>query len=256
MIKPGLVSITFQRLTVEQVVELAKASGLMGIEWGGTTHVPHGNIEKAAYVAHITHMAGLEVAAYGSYYRVGISEDEGLSFVSVLETATALGTEVLRVWAGRKNSQDADEAYWKRVVDESRRISKLAAERNIRIVYEFHEGTLTNTYKSCKRVLEAVNRLNVLTYWQPLHGAGVEKNCQGLELIMPWIAGVHVFHWWPTHETRHLLEAGKNDWIQYFEKLKGLSEDIYGLLEFVKDDSAENLKADAATFKNLTELTY
>ena len=73
---------------------------------------------------------------------------------------------------------------------------------------------------------------------------------------MPWIAGVHVFHWWPTHETRHLLEAGKNDWIQYFEKLKGLSEDIYGLLEFVKDDSAENLKADAATFKNLTELTY
>ena len=257
MIKPGLVSITFQQLAVEQVVELSKASGLMGIEWSGTPHhVPHDNIEKAAYAADITSQAGLEVAAYGSYYRVGVSEDEGLSFASVLETADTLGTGVLRVWAGRKNSQDVDDVYWKRIVDESRRIAELAAARDIRVVYEFHEGTLTNTYESCKRLLETVNHPNVLTYWQPLHGTGAEENCEGMELIMPWIAGVHVFHWWPTHEMRHLLEVGKGNWIQYFDKFKDLSEDVYGLLEFTKDDSPKNLKADVATLKNLIERTF
>jgi 3-dehydroshikimate dehydratase len=256
MIKPGLVSITFRQLTVEQIVELAEMSGLMGIEWSAQPHVPHGNIEKAEYTAHITREAGLEVAAYGSYYRAGISEDEGHLFALVLETAAALGTGVLRVWAGRKNSQDADEAYWKRVVDDSRRIAELAAARNIRIVYEFHEGTLTNTYESCKRLLEAVDRPNVLTYWQPLHGADAEKNVLGMQLIMPWIAGAHVFHWWPTHETRHTLETGKSDWIQYFEKLKSVSEDIFGLLEFSKDDSADNFKADAVALKSLIKEAY
>ena len=256
MMNPGLVSITFRQFTVEQVVEQAKASGLMGIEWGGDVHVPHGDLEKASYAAHITREADLEVAAYGAYYRVGASEDEGLSFASVLKTATVLGAKTIRVWAGRKGSQDADGAYWKQVIDESWRIAELAAARNVRIVYEFHEGTLTNTYESCKRLLEAVDRPNVVTYWQPLHGAGAEKNCEGMELIMPWIAGVHVFHWWPAHETRNLLEAGKSDWLQYFEKLKAAPEDIYGLLEFVKDDSVENFKADAVTLKNLIERTF
>ena len=252
MIKPGLVSITLQRLTVEQVVEQTRASDLIGIEWSADSRVPHGNIEKATYAARITHNLDLEVAAYGSYYRVGTSEDEGLSFVSVLETAVALEAGIVRIWAGRKNSEDADEVYWKRIVDESRRIAELAATRNIRLVYEFHEGTLTNTYESCKRLLEAVNCPNILTYWQPLHGAGAEKNCKGLELIMPWIAGIHIFHWWPTHGTRHMLDFGQRDWMQYFDKLKeGLSEDIYGLLEFSKDDSVENFKADAVTLKNL-----
>jgi len=251
MIKPGLVSITFRQLTVEQIVELAEMSGLMGIEWSAWPHVPHGAVEKAAFTAQLTRAAGLEVAAYGSYYRVGISEGQGLSFASVLATAAALETEILRVWAGDRNSQDADEAYFQRIVCESRRIAELAAAENIRIVYEFHEGTLTNTYESCRKLLEAVDRPNALTYWQPLHGVGAEMNCKGMEMIKPWIAGAHVFHWWPTHETRHLLEAGKKDWIQYFEKLKSLSEDIYGLLEFVKDDAAENFKADAAALKKL-----
>lgn len=254
MIKPGLVSITFRQLTVEQVVEQVKASGLKGIEWGGDVHVPHGDIEKAVYVSEVTRAAGLEVAAYGSYYRVGVSEDEGLSFASVLETAKALQAGMIRVWAGGKDSHDADETDWQQVVEESRRIAVLAEARGIKIVYEFHGGTLTNTYESCRKLLEAVNHPNVFTYWQPLVGVDAEKNCEGMELILPWIAGVHVFHWWPTPETRHLLEVGKSDWIRYFDKLQAVTGDVYGLLEFSKDDSVENFKADAMTLKRIIEL--
>jgi hypothetical protein len=43
------------------------------------------------------------------------------------------------------------------------------------------------------------HRPNVRTYWQPEHGLGPEVNCAGISLIAPWIAGVHVFHWWLTH---------------------------------------------------------
>jgi len=117
----------------------------------------------------------------------------------------------------------------------------------VKLVYEFHEGTLTNTYESCKKLLEAVNHPNMRTYWQPIHGAGVETNCQGIDLIMPCIEGFHVFHWWPTYETRHPLIVGKSHWMAYMQKFKQASKDIFGLLEIVKDDSPEYCRPDAVT---------
>lgn len=249
MIYSGLVSITLRHLNVKQIIALVKETGLKGIEWGGDIHVPHGNICKARQVRDLTLDAGLKVAAYGSYYRIGKSEDEGLSFGSVTETADALGAGIIRVWAGDRNSQDADEDYFKLIVDESRRIADLAADKDIKVVYEFHEGTLTNKSESCKRLLEAVDHPNMFTYWQPIHGAGVELNCQGIDLLMPWIQGFHVFHWWPTYLTRHPLKTGKSHWIQYMKKFDQASKNIFGLLEIVKDDSVENCRADAATLK-------
>ena len=66
-------------------------------------------------------MAGLVVAAYGSYYRVG--HDDPAPFESVLDTAVELGAPLVRIWAGRSGSAEADDAYWTDVVTESRRRS-------------------------------------------------------------------------------------------------------------------------------------
>src|SRR5690554_3364232 len=106
MITLGLVSISFRQLTPQQIVELVKKSGLKGIEWGGDKHVPHGDVDIATKVRRLTEQAGLEVAAYGSYYRAGVSEKDGLSFDKVLDCAVILGTKKIRVWAGNKDSQD------------------------------------------------------------------------------------------------------------------------------------------------------
>ena len=70
MLIPGLVSVTFRQLAPREIVQLAAAAGLRGIEWGGDIHVPHGDLQAARAVRDITAAAGLQVLAYGSYFRL------------------------------------------------------------------------------------------------------------------------------------------------------------------------------------------
>ncbi len=108
MIRPGLVSVTFRKLTPREIVTAAVQAKLQGIEWGGDVHVPHGKIDVAREVAAMTRDAGLAISSYGSYYRLG---DEAKDLLPrVIETAIALGAPVVRVWAGRVGSKDATAA--------------------------------------------------------------------------------------------------------------------------------------------------
>lgn len=249
MISPGLVSISFRQLNPAELIELVSSAGLSGIEWGGDVHCPHGDVEIAKTVAAQTVAAGLKVAAYGSYFRVGVSEDEGLSFDSVLDSAVALGTSKVRVWAGDKDSEDADSDFRNKIIVESKEMAKKAADKGITLVYEFHGGTLTNTYDSAVSLLESIDDANFQSYWQPINGAGVEKNSKGIDQLKPWIRGIHCFHWWPDHTCRLALADGWNDWKCYLEKLSTIDYDMNCLMEFVVDDKPENFKTDAEVLK-------
>jgi hypothetical protein len=123
-ILPGLVSVTFRKLTPPQIVELVSLGRLVGVEWGGDVHVPHGDLARGEEVGRMTRDAGLAVAAYGSYFEVGESEAEGLSFASVLETALALGAPLIRVWAGRSGPAQTDATTRQRIIADSQRITR------------------------------------------------------------------------------------------------------------------------------------
>ena len=43
--KTGLCSVSFRKLTVEEIIAAVKDAGLDGIECGGDVHVPHGDVE-------------------------------------------------------------------------------------------------------------------------------------------------------------------------------------------------------------------
>lgn len=251
MLIPGLVSVTFRQLDFGAIIDLARRNGLKGIEWGGDVHVPHGELDTARSVGDSTRGAGLQVAAYGSYFRLGGSEDEGLQYKDVLATASALHAPVLRVWAGACDFADADESYIGAVIDEARRCGDLAAERDVTLIFEFHNGTLNNTPESCEMLMRRIDHPAVRTYWQPRHGAGAALNCKGLRRITPWLAGLHVFHWWPTHEQRHPLSVGAEDWARYLDMARRVSGDLYALLEFVRDDAPGQLEFDARTLLRL-----
>lgn len=256
MFRTGLVSITFRQLGVEEIIELVKPAGLEFIEWGGDIHVPHGDVERAMRVGQLTREAGLEVSAYGSYYRVGHSEDEGLSFESVLDSAVGLQARVIRVWAGKKEDHEADAEYRAMIAEDSSRIADMAGEKGVKVAYEYHGGTLTNSGQSCRDLLEAVDHPNVFTFWQPIHGLEPAENCRQMDLVVPWIIAVHVFHWWPTYETRHLLEEGRENWVKYFENLKDISEkrDLPAMLEFAKDDLEVNFRQDAVSLLSMLNI--
>ncbi len=179
MIHSGLVSISFRQLNTDEIIDLVGSEGLTGIEWGGDLHVPHGKLDIAQEVAEKTQAAGLSVAAYGSYYMVGVSQEKGLAFDDVLNTAIKLKTDKIRLWAGDKNSEDADADWTKKIVAESKELAKKAADQGVMLVYEFHNNTMTNTYKSAVRLMESIDNPNFQSYWQPINGMSVEDNSNG-----------------------------------------------------------------------------
>ncbi|HUX59347.1 MAG TPA: TIM barrel protein [Bacteroidales bacterium] len=252
MIIPGLTSVTFRNRTPQEVVRMALKAGLMGIEWGGDIHVPVGDVNQAAKVFGLTRNSGLQVSAYGSYYTVGKSSDDGIRFDDVLQTAEALNAPVIRIWAGENGSGESTQKYRRMVLDETLKIADEAGRSGIGLAFEFHENTLNDSYEACCELLTDLNHPVVNTFWQPVHGAGPDINGAGIDLILPWIVGVHIFHWWPKAEIRLPLRHGEGDWKEYLYRLSGLSRKIFGNLEFIKDNSQEQFFNDASTLLELT----
>lgn len=248
MIKTGLVSITFRSLSPEEIITLVKTTGLDGIEWGGDIHCPHGDVKRAKQVGQMTLDAGLDVAAYGSYYKVASDEE----FEPVLESAIALRAPIIRVWAGNKGSKDADECYVKAVVDDSMKIANMAKKEGIQIAYEYHGNTLTDTNKSALELLKAVDNDNIFTYWQPPQDISARERKDGLVKVLPWLTNLHVFSW--GKDVRYPLAQLESEWIGYFDIVSQLKDDRYAMIEFVKDDNKQQFMEDAKTLKKWVNL--
>lgn len=243
MLRPGLVSISFRELSPREILDLCVQARLQGIEWGGDIHVPHGDVSLAREVGEMTREAGLEVAAYGSYYRCG----GALEFERVLESAAALEAPLIRVWAG----QDGDE--FAAVAEDLRRICALAQEQGIGVVTEYHGGTLTGTRASTARLLNELRDSGLKTLWQPLRrGAGMNlkigENRDDLRAVAPYLSNVHVYEWRDIEagKTRRFSLQGSAQWPTYIEELKQIGGDRWVLLEYVPEDRPEALKGEAA----------
>jgi sugar phosphate isomerase/epimerase len=249
MIYPGLVSVTFRKLSPADVVALVKEAGLKGIEWGGDVHVPHGDLGRAREVRELTVEAGLGVAAYGSYYRAGQSEGAGLSFERVLETAVELGAPTIRIWPGGAGSDVTDEEGRWKIIEDLKRIAGLAGKSGVSVSAEFHGGTLTDTNESAGKLLVEVDHPNFYIGWQPHNGEATAECVRGLGEVVSRVSNIHVFHWWPTSAERHPLADGAERWAQFWPLIKQAPGDRYALLEFVKGDDPEAFLRDAKTLK-------
>ena len=245
MFHTGLVSITFRELSPRQIVDLVVQAGLEDVEWGGDIHVPHGDIARAQEVRQMTVDAGLLVPSYGSYYRVG--HEEPVPFEPVLKTALALGAPIIRVWAGKRGSTDADQSYRSRVIQESRRIADLAAQAGLEVSFEFHGNTLTDTNASALQFYQEIAHPSVSAYWQPIVDADEAYRLQGLRDLLPWLSHMHVLHW--NRGQRQSLVDGTLLWQERFALARETGRDHGALIECVHDNTPEGFLDDAATLK-------
>jgi sugar phosphate isomerase/epimerase len=247
MIHSGLVSVTFRQLSAGEIVELVAQAGLEGIEWGGDVHVPHGDVACAREVYQRTVDAGLAVCSYGSYYRVG--HDDSPPFEDVVDTALALHAPLVRVWAGRRGSAEADAAYWQRVVQDSLRIADLAEQAGLAqpaglgVAYEYHGNTLTDTNASALRLLREGDHAALSTYWQCRGEGDEEEHLAGLRAVLPRLSYVHV------NTGRRPLAEGQDLWLRRLDIVRSTGRDHWALIEFVQDDAPEALLCDAATLR-------
>ncbi|MFA6659176.1 MAG: sugar phosphate isomerase/epimerase [Victivallaceae bacterium] len=260
MIHLGTCSITLAELTPPQVIDCCKKAGLAGIEWWGKQHVPHGDIATAEYVGKLTREAGLSTCSYGSYYRAGISENEGLHFSKICETAVALGVPAIRVWAGDRGPDEADSAYFQAVVDDLLRIADIAEKSDVVITIEYHGGTLTDTHVSVGELLKRADHPGVMFSWQPPIGLSEEECLCGLNAVLPRLGTIHVFHWSVKKSAdfgviRHPLIAGSKLWRRYLDMAASSGREHWALLEFVKDNDPGQFIEDAAVLHDLIRKT-
>ncbi len=247
MWKTGLTSISFRKLSCREIIDLTARAGLDGIEWGGDGHVRPGYAAQAAEVAAETRAAGLEVLSLGSYYRPGVDDDT--VGTQVLELCRAMDTSMLRVWAGKLGSLEAEGDARRRVVDALIRLCDAAAESGITVATEYHANTLTDHAASTLRLLQEVGRDNFRTYWQPVVYDTADVNARALSSLLPHLANIHVFSWTTENGTlaRRMLETGANDWARYLDVLRGSADSRAFMIEFVCDDDPAAFLSDAET---------
>lgn len=249
MIKTGLVSVTFRKLSPEEIIRLVAQAGLDGIEWGGDIHVPHGDIARAKDIAQKTKDAGLSAASYGSYYSLGCEEEKNLPFETVLETALALGAPIIRVWAGKRASADADRAWWDMAITESRRIAEMASKQNVKIAFEYHPNTLTDTSESARKLLKGINHGNIYSYWQQPLELKREECVRSIADIAPWLTNIHTYYY--EAGVKKPLADGADEWKEYMKAIRKIEGDRYCMLEFVIDGAPERFLEDAKALKEI-----
>lgn len=242
---PGLVSVTFRKLSPEAIVGLASKAQLRSIEWGGDVHVPHGDLRRASDVKRLCDDAGLVTRAYGSYYRAGLRDASNPDFAHVLDTASALGATRIRVWAGNRGSSNADSDERQRVIHDLRAACASAAAAGVTIGLEYHDRTLTDTPESALALCEGVAAANLRCNWQPRVGMPRSTHLSDIDMLRPHLGDVHVFHV-AADRSRLTLSHGVDDWCAYLSAVnRGDATVRFASLEFVKDDDPEQLVENA-----------
>ncbi len=241
----GLCSVTFRKIPVPEIVALVKRAGLDAIEWGGDVHAPPtlpSSDLKA--IGTRTREAGLQVSSYGSYFRMGETPEEALG--PILDAAGHLGTQTIRIWPHKLPSAHAKPEDWKKAVDLGRRIAERAKVAGVELCTEFHRGFLTDTGTSAAQLAREVNHPNFKTFYQVYAEPGRDPIAE-LKTLLPHLVHLHIYHWQGTE--RLPLADGRATWIPLLQQLAAEKLSRALILEFVRQDSPDQLLADAATLR-------
>lgn len=243
--KTGVVSVSFRKLSVDEVIKYTKDAGLAAIEWGSDVHAPYTDMERIKYIAKAQTEAGLYCPSYGTYFKLGEHPVEEL--YGYIEAAKMLGTNVLRLWCGNKNHADLTSEEREHIVSESKKAAKIAEEKGAVLCMECHNNSFTNTLDGALDLMNSVNSPAFRMYWQPTNHS-VEENVRYATEIAPYTYTVHVYYY--EDGVKHPLADGVESWKKYLACFDG-SQHL--LLEFMPDNSPDSLATEAATLNSIAE---
>lgn len=239
--KLGLCSVSFRANSPEEVLHNMKLAELEVIEWGSDVHCPP---EKAKEIALLQNQYGMKCCSYGTYFKIGVTSIEELN--KYIVAAKTLGTDVLRVWCGDKDSQHYTENEKKELFTACRAAAEIAEANGVTLCMECHNKTYTNAKESALELMKAIDSKHFRMYWQPNQFRSEEENTLYAKLLSPYIVNIHVFNW--NKKEKYPLRLAKDIWKTYlscFDKSKNL------LLEFMPDGRMESLKTEAEALKEI-----
>jgi hypothetical protein len=241
-----LVSISFRRYSVDDILTACHDAGLSLIEWGSDVHVKVGDAALADAVAEKTRRAGLRCISYGSYFRLGATPIEEIPLY--IDSASRLGARNIRVWCGVKGSALVTPEERERVVIEGRMFAEAAHKAGLNVTLECHCDTLTDDYRSAMNYITEVNHPAMRLYWQPSQFYDVDYNLAAAAAYAPYTECLHVFQW--DRSRRYPLCEGSEVWAKYLNIFRDQPREIGLLLEFMHDDRLESLQQTASTLKS------
>lgn len=254
MIIPGLVSATFKTESPDYVLDALKKADLHAVEWSEKWHIPAGDTRLAADLRERTLAQGAQIAAYGSYYRLGENANPAKDFLPALQNAVALQAPLIRIWGGGTPSAELDAPRRKALADDVRTVCAMAADSGIKVALEWHKNTVTDTNESAEKFLCEAAAENLYCLWQPTVALNMRERCAGLDMLESRgrLLNLHVYYW--LNGKRRPFAEGTDEWRQYLSHVNP-AETRYGLLEFVLNDTMEQFLADAADWKALLQST-
>lgn len=241
--KLGLCSISFRKNTPEEILAAMKTAGLTVIEWGSDVHCPP---EKAEEIAALQKQFGIECSSYGTYFKIGVTPTEELE--KHIVAAKTLGTNVLRLWCGDKNSEDYAESEKAELFGACKAAAEIAKAEEVTLCMECHNNTYTNRKESALELMETVNSPKFKMYWQPNQLRSVDENLDYAKLLAPHTKNIHVFNWKASE--KYPLNEAQGVWRQYLANFKG---NHALLLEFMPDGRIETLKTEAEALKEIAK---
>lgn len=239
----GLCSISFRENTPEEILQAMKAAELSVIEWGSDVHCPP---QQAKEIAEQQKQYGIQCCSYGTYFRLAVTPICELE--AYIKAAKTLGTDVLRLWCGDKNSEDYSAEQRALLFDECKAATKIAEAEGAILCMECHNQTYTNCKEAALELMQAVASKHFQMYWQPNQLRSVEENLDYAKSLAPYTQNIHVFNW-KANEKYPLREA-RGVWRQYLANF----QDAHALLlEFMPDGKIETLKTEADTLKEIAK---
>lgn len=239
--KLGLVSVSFRSHTPEEILSAMKEAGLSCIEWGSDVHCPP---KKAEALAKLQKQYGIACCSYGTYFRLGETPIEELD--GYICAAKMLGTDILRLWCGNKDSETYSAEEKEKLFSECKKAAQTAEKNKVILCMECHNGTYTNTKESAAELINEVNSPSFRMYWQPNQFRSEEENLEYARLLAPSTEHIHVFNW--KGKEKYPLRDAKDIWQKY---LGCFSADKTLLLEFMPDNNIETLKTEAEALKEI-----
>ncbi len=264
-IKVILCTIAYRDRLLDYVLDVAADLGFDGVEvWGREPHISEQFDEnRVQAVRRMTKERGLATPVLGSYLCFGATNErlEGkIELHDTLHTARCLGTPLVRVWASDVGSAQASDAVWKTTIQAIRAACEQAAKLGITLTAEMHEGTLTDTAPTAKRLVEDVDseyfRLNyhVSTHDEP------DTPLEQLQMILPYVVHMHAQNYTSLQSEDGIehaaLNGGAIDYAPLVGELKAAGYNGCIAVEFSwaeGDSKREALAADLAYLRSLIQ---
>ena len=237
----GLCSISFRNNTPEEVLQEMKAAALSVIEWGSDVHCPPENAEK---IAALQKRYDIKCSSYGTYFRLGVTPICELA--AYIKASKALGTDVLRLWCGDKNSEDYTESEKKLLFTACKAAAEIARAEGVTLCMECHINTYTNALASALELMNEVDSPHFRMYWQPNQYRSEEENLAYAKAIAPYTVNIHVFPW--KGKEKYPLREAEALWREYLSCFEG---ERNLLLEFMPDGRLETLGTEASALREI-----